>query len=236
MADRSQHPGQIMEPQTRYDLNAAVENWRVELAAQPDLTAEVRRELETHLRDAIVGFQQRGLNDEESFWLACRRVGQPPQLGEEFAKADPAAVWRDRVFWMVVALFLSATWGRGMVSLTYLFTPTVYGTPGLIHHLITMTIPLAAAVLLGYGKMVRPFSKLTRLLKNRRRLLRAAIVTIAISAMCDAVGQQHLASVIHGPTFSAWQSLILFSMYPLIVAIALVWLMPTQNQKTPKRA
>ena len=56
-----------MENQTRYDLNAAIENWRSELAAQVGLTTEIRRELETHLRDAIAGFQQRGLNDEESF-------------------------------------------------------------------------------------------------------------------------------------------------------------------------
>jgi hypothetical protein len=78
-----------MENQTRYDLNAAVENWRNELAAQPNLTSDDRRELETHLRAAIAGFQQRGLNDEESFCLARKRVGQPPQLGEEFVKADP---------------------------------------------------------------------------------------------------------------------------------------------------
>jgi hypothetical protein len=36
MVDRSQHPRQIMETQTRYDLNAAIENWHSELAAQPN--------------------------------------------------------------------------------------------------------------------------------------------------------------------------------------------------------
>src|SRR5471030_2627772 len=106
MADCSQHLEQIMENQTRYDLNADIENWRQELAAQGNLTAEVRRELETHLRDAIAGFQQRGLNDEESFWLACKRVGQPPQLGQEFVKVDPAAVWRDRIFWMALGIIV----------------------------------------------------------------------------------------------------------------------------------
>ncbi len=99
-----------METQTRYDLNFAIENWRAELAAQPGLTAEVRRELETHLRDAITGFQQRGLNDEESFWLACKRVGQPPLLGQEFVKADKSAVWRERVFWMVLACLAFSIW------------------------------------------------------------------------------------------------------------------------------
>src|SRR5476651_897679 len=93
-----------MENQTRFDLNAAVENWRNELAAQPNLASDDRRELETHLLDAIAGFQQRGLNDEESFWLARRRVGQPPQLVEEFVKADPAGIWRERVFWMTIGV------------------------------------------------------------------------------------------------------------------------------------
>jgi hypothetical protein len=95
-----------METQTRYDLNTAIENWRAELAAQANLTAEVRRELETHLRDTIAGFQQRSLNDEESCWLACKRVGRPPQLGEEFVKADPAAIWREHIFWMAVGIMV----------------------------------------------------------------------------------------------------------------------------------
>ena len=105
-----------MENQTRFDLNAAIENWRNELAAQPNLASDDRRELETHLRDAIAGFQQRGLNDEESFWLARRRVGQPQQLGEEFVKADPAKVWRERMFWMCAGAFLSTTLGSICVS------------------------------------------------------------------------------------------------------------------------
>ena len=94
-----------MENQTRFDLNAAIESWRNELAAQPDLASDDRRELETHLRDAVTGLQQRGLNDEESFWLARRRVGQPQQIGEEFVKADPAKVWRERIFWMVAGIW-----------------------------------------------------------------------------------------------------------------------------------
>jgi hypothetical protein len=85
-----------LENQTRFELNAAIENWRQELAAQPNLASDDRRELEIHLRDAINEFKQRGLNDEEAFWLARRRIGQPQQLGEEFVKADPAKIWRER--------------------------------------------------------------------------------------------------------------------------------------------
>ena len=101
-----------MENQTRFNLNAAVENWRNELAAQPNLASDDRRELETHLRDAIAGFQQRGLNDEESFWLARRRVGQPPQLWRRIVKADPIKVWRERAFWIVIVVFAFQLWNK----------------------------------------------------------------------------------------------------------------------------
>ena len=111
MAESPQHTLQIMETQTRFDLNAAIQSWQQELTAQPNLASDVRRELETHLRDSIAGLRQRGLNDEESFWLARRRVGQPAQLDEEFEKADPAKVWHKRIFWMAVGSIGSYLFG-----------------------------------------------------------------------------------------------------------------------------
>ena len=141
MAESPQHPLQIMENQTRFDLNAAMENWRHELAAQPPLAPDNRRELETHLRDALAELKARGLNDEESFWLARRRVGPPQKLAEEFVKADPAKVWRERFYWMAVALVgsyvfmtwkdLLATWlnqnNYGWVESLYLI-PVIFST------------------------------------------------------------------------------------------------------------
>ena len=155
MAGRSQHVEPIMENQTRFDLNAAIENWRQELAAQPNFASDDRRELEAHLRDAVAGFQQRGLNDEESFWLARRRVGQPKQLAEEFAKADPAQVWRERVFWMWLAVFLSSTLGRMIGSMPFALMPVVGGSfldrimaPEILF-LLSILIPLIIVALLG---------------------------------------------------------------------------------------
>jgi hypothetical protein len=110
MADCPQYALQIMETQTRFDLNAAVAKWLQELAAQPDLTPDVCRELETHLRDTVADLRRRGLSDEESFWLASRRLGRPERLNEEFAKADPANVWRERIFWVMAALLAMNLW------------------------------------------------------------------------------------------------------------------------------
>jgi hypothetical protein len=58
----------------------------------------------------VAELQRRGLNDQESFWLARRRVGQPKQLGEEFVKADPAKVWRERAFWIALGLLVTQLW------------------------------------------------------------------------------------------------------------------------------
>ena len=93
-----------MATQTRFDLNTAIETWRNELAAQPQLTPDDRRELERHLNDCVAELRGRGLGDEESFWLARRRVGQPQQLADEFKKVNPGSVWPERAFWMAVAL------------------------------------------------------------------------------------------------------------------------------------
>jgi hypothetical protein len=228
-----------METQTRYDLNTAFENWRAELAAQPNLTAEVRRELETHLRDAIAGFQQRGLNDEESFWLARKRVGQPPQLGEEFAKADPAAVWRERLFWMWLAIFLSGTLGSLASSVTILIPIKNY-TAGMATQatsiLLASLIPIIIAVSLARGKWLALFSKMTRLVENRLRLIIAACICVALSssvriaafAIINARYNDHSSSFILQGFVS--------SIHPIIILLLLAWLLPLQNQKIPKHA
>jgi hypothetical protein len=233
-----------MENQTRFDLNAAIENWRQELAAQPNLASDDRRELEMHLRDAIAGFQQRGLNDEESFWLARRRVGQLPQLGEEFIKADPAKVWRERLFWMWLALFLSATLGNVANSLAFAVMPTeaqlrsslAWQIMPIGLGLLSMLIPLVLVILLANGKLIPQFSKLMPFVRNRRRLAITAFVCFALSsavrfgALAIFSRNNHLSTAawIGEPSVSAF--------YALFLGLILVWLMPAQSRKTPKRA
>ena len=234
-----------METQTRYDLNTAFENWRAELAAQPNLTAEVRRELETHLRDAIAGFQQRGLNDEESFWLACKRVGRPQQLGEEFCKIDPVAVWRERIFWMWLALFLSNTLGSIGYSLAVAVRPLSTQAANAVVAweilqitllFVSMLIPLVLAIGLAKGKWVGQFSKLMQIAGNRRRLTMTALACILLSSTVRIVSWEIFISKSHLRSDVVWPNSIPSASYALITGLLLVWLMPSQNRKTPKRA
>lgn len=249
-----------MEDQTRFDLNTAIENWRRELAAQPDLAPDDRRELETHLRDSIAEFQNRGLNDKESFWLARRRIGQPQQLGEEFVKANPAQVWRERAFWMVLALFFSIVLidviSVMAFDLQVVRTPSDSGLLQMMQEiarevvaLSPILIPLVIALLVRSEKMVHQFSKLTQLIENRMRLtvgvfgiitIAAAFVTVAtimhnnrIKSLGLGLARSHARLHL---TVSIGQILFSTCFYPLMVALVLILLMPTQNRKAPKHA
>jgi hypothetical protein len=230
-----------MENQTRFDLNAAMENWRRELAGQLNLASDDRRELETHLRDTIAELRQRGLNEEESFWLARRRVGQPQQLGEEFAKADPAKVWCERVFWMWLAVFLSSTLGSMAHSIVFALTPlNTNSTPKAVMQttfiLLASLIPIIIAVSLAKGKWVAFFSKLTQLVENRRHLAVAAFLCVALSSSIRIAAMAILCSRNNIHNSSSILQGLASTIYPLIIALLLVWLMPTQIRKTPKRA
>jgi hypothetical protein len=240
MADRSQHAGQIMENQTRYDLNAAIESWRQELAAQANLTAEVRRELETHLRDAITGFQQRGLNDEESFWLACKRVGQPPELGEEFVKANPAAVWRERMFWIASALLLLNLWWNLFSGIMLMLRLTVtIGNPGhfvspTTYYLISLCglIPIPCCIIILAGGWLRHDTKvLGYIFQSRMRLFLFGLLLVMVVDFVSADPSLRLTDGNFMP-----QRFFPSLLHDLLLLGLLAWFLPAQNQKTPKRA
>jgi hypothetical protein len=249
-----------MENQTRFNLNAAIESWRQELAAQPNLAPDDRRELETHLRDAIAGFRQRGLNDEESFWLARRRVGQPQQLGEEFVKANPARAWRERAFWIVLALSAIQLWTAvcpylwgEIVSWTH-YLPSWFQDKRIIDYDPLYTFAFFSpifcfVILLSQGRInwvVRGFQYIFR--SRLQFVLMALPVILAIHcySFSDLVRptiyswpfeiKYQMFSTDNYWLFQYFNNLVLTQGWPLTLLVLIAWLMPTQNRKTPKRA
>ncbi|MBI3876776.1 MAG: hypothetical protein HY300_12635 [Verrucomicrobia bacterium] len=94
-----------METQTPFDLNRSLEQWRGQLAHSPAIKRDNLAELEVHLRDSIAGLQAKGLSEEEAFVIAAKRIGQPVQITAEFGKVNMAAVWLNRLQWIVVGGF-----------------------------------------------------------------------------------------------------------------------------------
>jgi hypothetical protein len=223
-----------MEIKTCFDLNAAVENWRKELAGEHNLTAEVRRELETHLRDAILGLQQRGLSDEESFWLARRRVGQPQQLAEEFVKANPAAAWRERVFWMTISLVgayvfmtwkdLLATW---LNESSYIWIECFY--------LIPVLVLITSVVMIRHGRV--PNSNCIENISSWK-LTCGLLAILAATVLSAYLRSRHLpGNDMINIGYNIGMTLAWFgnAVWPLVMVLILL-LTLKQKQKAPNRA
>ncbi len=242
-----------METQTRYDLNAAIESWRVELAAQPNLTAEVRHELETHLRDAIAGFRQRGLNNEESFWLACRRVGQPQQLGEEFVKVNPAAIWRERVFWMAFAVLAINLWISSIQGLFFFITNAAnkHFSYSFVHALrspftfcglsiLSIMLLVWFSVFLAHGRATKWRFILQFIFQTRLRFIFVSLTMVFACYILEALNFWPNPSQFSISRAAIIEQLcinfFLHSNFPVALVALVAWLMPTQNQKPPKRA
>jgi len=239
-----------MENQSCFDLNAAVENWRSELAAQPNLASDDRSELETHLRDAVAGFQQRGLNDEESFWLARRRVGQPQQLGEEFVKADPAKAWRERLFWMALAIIVFWELTQILnfavgIALYYLF-PSLHFLYIKCGFWPTDAVVLILGIAFARGWFTQSMKGIW-FLKNRFHLVSfVAFLALLLSLTNTEFARESFVQNGHHPSVVTWawapwleNVLHFLSVYLAHIFAPLIFLVlffPAQNRKTPKRA
>ncbi len=274
MAESPQHPCKIMENQTRFDLNASVENWRQELAAQPPLTPDNRRELETHLRDSLAELKSRGLNDEESFWLARRRVGPPQKLGEEFFKADPAKVWRERIFWAAIVLLAVRLWS-GITSIGWAIFLASVTTPYFLNKYHSVSpfpdwvrvylplphnidlyallfspssrivfttflslLPVIGVVwLLTRGRLSPGLSWMRFFFRSRQRFLFVSATLFSFYFVWLANSWLRYEDQPNTPslTFVPVANLI-NALYPALLIVVIAWLLPAQNQKSPKRA
>jgi hypothetical protein len=249
-----------MENQTRFDLNAAIENWRNELAAQTNLAADDRRELEIHLRDAINEFKQRGLNDEEAFWLARRRIGQPQQLREEFVKENPAKVWRECAFWITTGALLMQLWEilsvpiiNGIMIHSELYGPShnhlgsfipqwvAFYLPNWLRQANTATVFLDSwntfQFVMGVIFVGCFASGKLRLLcdfvfQNRLRFFTAASFSFVFNYIVTRIIWRSLLPIQYGN--SPYDNTDLY-LTILLIAFA-AWLIPSQNQKSQKHA
>jgi hypothetical protein len=113
-----------MENHTSFDLNAAIQRWRGELAKSSSFHADDLDELESHLRDSESSLQAQGLTAEEAFLIAVRRTGSGDLLAEEFATVNGSSVWMDRLLWMITgSITMSALWS---LTTTLVFVGTIF--------------------------------------------------------------------------------------------------------------
>ncbi len=85
-----------------FDLNKSILNWKQDLKGNESFTKENIDELESHLNEQISDLSSAGLNDEEAFWVAQRRIGSIKTLSYEYNKINVWERIRKRLFWMII--------------------------------------------------------------------------------------------------------------------------------------
>jgi hypothetical protein len=98
-----------------FDVEQQLEDWRTRFTRTEAMRGTDIEELEQHVRDSIATLMSNGLNAEEAFLIATRRVGSPAALDREFGKVNGDYVWGHRALWMIAG------------ALTYLVCGTAIG-------------------------------------------------------------------------------------------------------------
>ena len=80
-----------------FELEAEIRKWRDHLRGTGSVGVADLEELEAHLRDGVNELSDCGLDGDEAFLIAVRRLGNVAAVGEEFAKVTSENLWRQMV-------------------------------------------------------------------------------------------------------------------------------------------
>ncbi|KXO89012.1 permease prefix domain 1-containing protein [Tsukamurella pseudospumae] len=78
-------------------VDAQIRQWRGYLEGRRKLRPEDVDELESHLRDTISDLEARGLDGDESFLVAVKRMGAADAVAHEFAREHSDRLWKQLV-------------------------------------------------------------------------------------------------------------------------------------------
>lgn len=79
------------------DLEAQIGHWRGYVQRHRAISAGDADELEDHLREQICGLEEAGLDGDEAFLVAVRRMGGLDEVSREFAREHSERLWKQLV-------------------------------------------------------------------------------------------------------------------------------------------
>jgi hypothetical protein len=80
------------EPDTGFNLQDQLDLWFRKIRSEPSITDADAEELKCHLLDMIEELKESGLDDEEAFWVASKRMGTVADWGDEYHEANQSVV------------------------------------------------------------------------------------------------------------------------------------------------
>ena len=238
-----------MNPSNPFELETAIRDWRLQLAAQPSVTGDASAELEEHLRTSIVDLQGRGLSQREAFQISIQRLGTPGDLEPEFGRVHPWGVWRWRLLWMALGWLALGYWrSLGLWNKWMLWVGPTTGRPSdlgnlrVVVYAILMNdvLPVLLAVWVARRIVKVRFAGLDWILADRRRIF---AVVVGLGGLLQILGQgtsewmsNFMTDDTHHAQFHSMTTLpgsfIAGMLSSMALGIALAWLMPTTGRKS----
>ena len=77
-----------MDSNKDFNIKKQVESWLSKIKADPSITESDAEELKSHLLDLIENLKNSGLDDQEAFWVASKRIGTIGDWGEEYRQEN----------------------------------------------------------------------------------------------------------------------------------------------------
>lgn len=89
-----------------FQLDKSLEDWKGKLINSNTMTESDVDELESHLLDEIDELKGKNLTEEESFYVACSRIGSVNLLSSEFGKVNFNLIWLKKFLWLLSGYLL----------------------------------------------------------------------------------------------------------------------------------
>ena len=77
-----------MERNNESNIQEQTDHWVSKIKSEPSFTESDSEELKSHFLDSIDKLKDTGLNDEEAFWVASRRIGTTVDWEEDYSQAN----------------------------------------------------------------------------------------------------------------------------------------------------
>lgn len=83
--------------ETESGLEAQIDQWRGYVRRHRSIAATDVEEMESHLRDRVADLTESGLNEDEAFLVAVKRLGNVDEISREFAREHSERLWNQLV-------------------------------------------------------------------------------------------------------------------------------------------
>jgi hypothetical protein len=111
--------------ETHAELESQIDQWRAYVLRRQAISAADVDEMEDHLRERVAELTASGLDDEEAFLVAIKRMGNLDAISREFAREHSDRLWKQLVFlrddggtgappWRELAVVLGLAVGAGV--------------------------------------------------------------------------------------------------------------------------